>query len=368
MVKYGNTIANLACAIMRHFGVKDVENPSLPVAEQLLKQYPHRNVVVLLLDSLGVYNMREHLSEEGFFLRHMAEEYHSVYPPTTVAATTSVNSGLYPNQHAWLGWVCYFTEVDQNVIVFLNEDNDTGNSLDQPKLADTLRPYRTVVERIREAGYKAHVVSPFSEDNKVDTFEQLADQLQRLTKEEGAKYIYAYWPEPDHSMHLKGCHHQKVGLLMQSLEKQVKQLSETLSDTLLLVTADHGHVDAQGKVITDYPQIMDCLVRMPSIEARTVNFFTKPGQEAVFRQAFQEAFGEHFTLYTREEALSCHLFGEGKDHPMLSSMLGDFIAIARDETTIFNRAEQMCVLKGVHAGGTIQEILIPLIAISRPLP
>lgn len=35
--------------------------------------------------------------------------------PTTVAATTSVMSGLQPIEHAWLGWDCYYPQVDKRM-------------------------------------------------------------------------------------------------------------------------------------------------------------------------------------------------------------------------------------------------------------
>ena len=36
----------------------------------------------------------------------------SVFPPTTTAATTSMLSGLNPNEHGWLGWDLYFKKED----------------------------------------------------------------------------------------------------------------------------------------------------------------------------------------------------------------------------------------------------------------
>ena len=55
----------------------------------------------------------------------------------------------------------------------------------------------------------------------------------------------------------------------------MEQLCKELKNTLVSVTADHGHIDSRGVALTDYPNIMECLVRMPSIEPRALNFFVK---------------------------------------------------------------------------------------------
>ena len=91
------------------------------------------------------------------------------------------------------------------------------------------------------------------------------------------------------------------------------------------MTADHGHMDSKGVSITEYPSITECLVHMPSIEPRALNFFVKEDKKEQFEREFQKAFGEKFLLYsTKEEA--------------------DFFI-------------------GVHAGLTEDEMTIPLIII-----
>ncbi|MEE3352031.1 MAG: hypothetical protein VZR13_06455, partial [Saccharofermentanaceae bacterium] len=59
------------------------------------------------------------------------------------------------------------------------------------------------------------------------------------------------------------------------LEKRIEEFAETLSDTLLFVVADHGHMDSKNLCILDYPEIVKCLVRLPSIEPRALNLFIK---------------------------------------------------------------------------------------------
>jgi len=61
--QYGSCIANLACSILGYYGC-DAPNPSLPQADALL-QKAYKNVVLLLLDGMGVSTLEKHLSAES---------------------------------------------------------------------------------------------------------------------------------------------------------------------------------------------------------------------------------------------------------------------------------------------------------------
>ena len=92
---------NLSNSILSKFGAPTV-GKTLPLVDNLLKK-DYKNIVVLLLDGLGTCIMESNLKEDGFLRTHFIESISTVFPPTTVAATTSVMSGLQPIEHAWLG-------------------------------------------------------------------------------------------------------------------------------------------------------------------------------------------------------------------------------------------------------------------------
>ena len=96
---YKNCISNLPNSVMRYFGVEPA-GEALPILDKHLKP-GYRNIVVLLLDGLGVNIVEAHTEPDGFFQSHLAGIYRSTFPPTTVAATTSVLSG--PSSMAPLG-------------------------------------------------------------------------------------------------------------------------------------------------------------------------------------------------------------------------------------------------------------------------
>lgn len=358
---YDNCIANLACSVMKRFGVEP-PNPTLPLADVLLSERRYKNVVVMLLDGMGNNIIEANLAPDGFFRSHLAGTYSSVFPPTTVAATTAMDSGLFPVQSAWLGWTGYFPEVDRNVVYFLNQDFDTNEKIEGDSVAWMYVPYWRIHDRISNAGYRSHYLAPFAEPRPED-FGALCGEIKQLCAEDGEKYVHAYWDQPDTTMHRKGCFGEPAKTTVRELERAVEELAGELSDTLLIVTADHGHIDSPKAVVTDYPDIMECLVRMPSIEPRCLNLFVKNGMEEQLKAAFKEHFDGKFMLMSKAEVMERQLFGKGTPHPHFDGMLGDYIAVAIDDVSIYNMNCKNFV--GAHAGLTKDEMIIPLIAVKK---
>lgn len=257
---------------------------------------------------------------------------------------------------------CYFSEIDKNVTVFFNTEAGTENQAADFNVAWTYCGYGSIVSKIRANGGNAYEVAPFLPPFP-DDFEKICGQIKNLCKEPGRKYIYSYWNEPDKTMHTKGCYGPEAVQTLEIIEKQVCQLCEELEDTLVIVTADHGHMDSKGVSITDYPSIMECLVRMPSIEPRALSLFVKEGKRKQFECEFQKEFGKKFLLWTKEQTLHSNIFGVGIKHPHFEKMLGDYLAIAIDDLSIYNTKKEADFYIGIHAGLTQDEMEIPLIIV-----
>ena len=356
---YKNCIANLACSILKNFGA-DPPNSTLPAADDLLqKQY--KNVVVLLLDGMGLNIMEKHLPPDGFFRSHLITAYSSTFPPTTVAATTAMDSGLFPNQSAWIGWSGYFKEIDRNVFYYWNMDADTGEKFEDMNVAWTFAPYQSIRERIHPMDAQCHCLASFAPPFP-KSFEEICSRVSSLCAEDGRKYIYAYWEDPDDTLHKNGVDGEIIRDTLRKLEQQAEELAAGLSDTLLFVTADHGHINVVNERLTDYPDICECLVRMPTIEIRCPNFFVKEEKKQQFVEAFDRHFGKDFILFSKKEVLEKQLFGEGWNHERFESMIGDYLAVGTGNVGINNDKMKF---RGHHAGLTEEEMTIPLIAVER---
>lgn len=368
---YDNCIVNLSNSILKSFGA-ETSAPTLKMADKLLEK-EYKNVVVLLMDAMGISILEKHLEPDGFLRSHLAGAYSSVFPPTTVAATTSMLSGLYPNEHGWLGWDMYYPELDKNVTVFLNKEqlreDENGELVEPAPAADfnaafKYTPYKNIITRINEAGGRAYASMPYLEPFPQD-LEAILTRVGDLCSKPEKKFIYAYWNEPDGTMHVKGPDSSVVHDLMHELEDRLEKFASGLSDTLLLITADHSQIECDNYCLMDYPEILKCLVRMPAVEPRALSFWVKDEYMKEFPDIFRAAFGDRFWILTREEVIGQKLFGTGRDHRLLRDMLGDYLAISVSDATIFLTHKEAGLMLGGHAGLTKEEMDIPLLAIIK---
>lgn len=366
---YENCLVNLANSVLKRFGLAS-SGKTLDSADKYLKK-GYKNVVILLLDGLGTSIMEGNLNENGFLRSHYKNSFSSVFPPTTVAATTSLMSGLQPIESAWLGWDCYYPQVDKNVTVFLNTEQGTDNQVSTESVAWKYCGYDPIVNRLVREGKIAYNLTPFaapfskSVSLNPKSFPEMCDKIVELLKGDEEKYIYAYWDEPDTTMHKCGCYGSEAKNVLYNLETQIMKMSEELEDTLLIITADHGHIEGRNISITDYPAILDCLVRMPSIEPRALNLFVKEEKKAKFESEFNKEFGNDYILLNKQEIYESKLFGFGKPHKNVDAMIGDYLAVAVTDLTIFNTKEEAEKFKGVHAGYMKDELSIPLIVVEK---
>ena len=358
---YNNSILNLSNAILKHFGAEYKYNTLNQLDKELEKGY--KNVVLMVFDALGSKNIESILPKESFLRRNMISEITSVFPSTTTAAITTLQSGLAPNEHTWLGWNLYFKELDDVVNLFLNTSNRTKERYDF-HVGETLIPFKNIVDKVKETGNaEAITIFPFGM-HKAKTLNEISDGIKYYCKKEQRQYLFTYWTEPDNSMHYTGIFSEDTKKNMYEIDNFVKCLSEELEDTLLIVTADHGHINSKNELITNYPSITNCLERLPNIEPRALNFYVKKNMNEIFIKEFNKYFGEKFKLLPKEEVINQKLFGNGKDHHRFVEFIGDYVGIAIDDVSIYNTEEQMKKFIGSHAGLTEWEMKVPLILIS----
>ncbi|MBR4234871.1 MAG: alkaline phosphatase family protein [Clostridia bacterium] len=367
---YDRSSLSVTASVKGHFGAQSMY-PRLPEIDRQLAAGGINKIVLLLADGYGEYLLRRHLPADAFTLTHDVCAVSAVFPSTTTAATTSIWTGVSPLEHGWMGWSLYFKESAAQIDAFTGCESHRGERMPDGSPASKLMPLPDVNAGIADA--ELHMIFPFdtsamsscAHKHVVRELDDMLSLARALCAEEGRKLVYIYTNEPDHTMHETGVNSAQTKANFLRIDESVRRFAGTLSDDALLVlTADHGLVDAtEPVIINEIPEIDECLWMPPSIEARAAAFFVKPFRRAQFERAFKERCGGDFVLFTREEALDMHLFGRGAMHRKTEDFIGDYIACATGGRfirydTISGRVPHMI---GMHAGLTDEEMTVPVV-------
>lgn len=360
-IDYDNSLVSLASSVLKYFGAQAKHKTLKDMDDMLEKGY--ENVVVMLFDGMGAAILDKYKGSAPFLYTNCKRHISSVFPPTTTAATTSIESGLTPVEHGWLGWALYFDEIDKNVCVFTNTEFGKETQAADFNVAKRYIPHSTLENDINAAGEaKAYFISRHA-SIKVDSVQEICDNVRRLCAQKGRKYIYTYWNQPDHDMHDYGTCDERIRAQIMSINEQVEKLCADLENTLVIVTADHGLVDIKWKTLAD--DINDCLKRIPSIESRAASFYVKDGMGDVFKERFLRDFADDYILLTHDEVLRSGIFGSGTPHPKFEDFVGDYLAIATGESCICPMPLDENPFLAMHAGLCKQELEVPFIAIEK---
>ena len=137
------------------------------------------------------------------------------------------------------------------------------------------------------------------------------------------------------------------------------------SNTRLLLTADHGHLDGRTHEILPSDPLVNYLVHEPWGDAREMHFAVKPGSEEAFEAEFRARYGEFAFLLTVDEVEALELFGPGHIEDFARRRLGTHLAISRGADTFIYLDETRIHMKfiGYHSGLTPDEMLIPLVVV-----
>ena len=374
MPNYEHSILNTITSILKYYGVKSNHN-SLESLDKFLETKP-RNVVLLILDGMGEHILNK-LSPNGFLVNHKIDLVTSVYPSTTTAALTTYYSGKPPYESGWIAWSQYFKEYGRAIDMLSYKESYKGDSIADARINvfKELVNYESVFSKIEKASnIPAYEIMPSYSDRrsnrtiKADSVDEILDNIKMLCEVPNEKFILAYCDNPDGILHKYGSSSNEAKEFIQNTENKIQELCSKLDDdTILIISADHGHKDIENVyTLLDYPKIQECLIMPPSLESRSLTFWVKENMRNVFEDEFNKIFGNEFWLMTKEEFLDKHFLGFGIKHPKIDDFLGNYIALSTNSSIIRLEtylAEGKKVKKSTHCGLSKEEMEVPLIVI-----
>lgn len=348
-----NCLVNLSSSLLRHYKITP-KHHSLPVLDEVLDK-TDKKICLVLLDGLGSHIRKVYQDECIDINSHYLTQITSVFPPTTVAATTALITDSFPSETGWLGWTEQFPQYDRAVTMFASTFAQEPIEATS-KSTYTLLPYETIFQKIEEKGIRTSKVQSFLLENK-DTETFLAETERCLKQND---FVYAYSCEPDSSLHKYGVGSKEVASVIQEFDNGIKELAERNKDTLFIVIADHGHLNLKDYKIDEYDDFYSALrIKHFACEPRAAFFYVKEGMEEQFKKAAIKHYGEHFYVLSREEIIENHIFGFGEECLAFRPLLGDFLLISKDSAS-FLQAYDVPHMASTHAGSSDEEKYIDI--------
>lgn len=372
---YEHSILNLINTILEHYNVR-TNYKSLPKLKSKLNNN-YKNIVFIILDGMGEHILKN-ISSNGFFMNNKNDTITSVCPSTTTAAITTYYSGKPPIETGWIAMSQYFKEYGRALEMLRRTDSYTGEKIIKPKMdVFDLVKYTTIYEQIENESpnVKAYEINPTYCDARskrninADNIDIMCDSIEAICNNNDNNFILAYSDKPDSLLHKYGCNSNEVKEFIISSEEKIQDLCNRLNndDTLVIISADHGHKDIEKVYnITELQDIQDCLIMPPTLESRAVTFWVKEDKRKTFEKIFNDKFKNEFLLFTKEDFLSKKLLGPGIQHAKIDDFIGNYIAISIGSSIIklgTNISKEKKDKKSTHCGFTKDEMEVPLIVI-----
>ncbi len=391
----GYSIANLPATFAALLGAQ-LPAPALPpLPDELWRDVARdvRRVVFVVVDALGYRRFRQALDADAHSMwRPLVERGRffpltSVFPSTTVAALSSLWTGLAPAQHGYLGTRLFLREfgaVAEMISLKLVVKGRPGQLLDMGLAPDKMLPAPNLAEVLKPACVAVHDVINYQlvksgltralhrGVDKLTPCVAAADMwvtLRRLLNEAGdaPMYVYAYHAPVDGIAHLFGPTDEKLEAELRAFGHAMQtEFLDRLSPqakrgTLLVIGADHGQVftPKSSEIPLHQKTVWDELVMMPTSEARAAYAHVRGGRMRAFRDGLARDLSGKLMAVDTREALDAGLWGPGPLHPETRSRLGDMLLLATGDGYLADPVGEMPDFRGLHGGLTPDEMLVP---------
>lgn len=389
------TIANVPATVAALLDLPFAGLP--PIADALWQplQGGVERVVLLTLDALG-WNLIERTRPwlEPFLSRAAVRgQLTSIFPSTTVAALSSLWTGVGPAQHGLVGLTLFLPQfaTGGQMISFapvlgrfddalVTAGLDPETFLAAPGMATQLAAggvatysfkgreiVNSVLSRMHGRGAEANLGAiSFS-----DMLTQMRDLLEARPRER--LFISGYWPTIDTLSHYRGWTGTAVAGELRALVYQIQtELLDQLSaqarrGTVFLLLADHGQIATppeQKIYIEDHPALANMLLMRPLGEPRVVYLFAKHGRCAEVVAYINTHLGEQMIAWPAADALAAGLLGPAPHAEQAAERIGDVIVALKAGHVLLNTRDQerrnpYSSMIARHGGMTRDEMLVP---------
>jgi len=370
---YNNSIVNFTSSILKSFSAKSLYSSFKELDD--LKKY--KNIVFILIDGLG-FQYLEKYGKKSFLKKHCIKKITSVFPSTTASATTTLETGVAPQQHGITGWFMFLKEVGviTKILPFKPRYGGLDFTKDKIQRKDIYTEKR-IVDKIKSPAFIIYpdkiVDGKINKESKnllvCKNFNHLILQIKNIIESSNSrKYIYAYWDKFDDLCHKKGCSSKEAYKHFCQIDKKISSLSKLIKDnsTAIIITADHGQIDTdKSKVIfiQDHPVLYESLSMPLCGEPRMAYCYVHPHKAEQFENYIKNNLSHCCEVYKSLDFLNKNFFGLFDANKNLADRIGDYILVMKDNYIIkdFLLTEKKKYNIGNHGGVSEDEMFVPLI-------
>ncbi|MCL4263796.1 MAG: alkaline phosphatase family protein [Anaerolineae bacterium] len=349
-----------------------------------------KRVVLLVLDAFG-WNL---LQAEAANLERLVQkagvvgQLTSIFPSTTVAALSTLWTGVAPAQHGMLGFTMFLpdfavaTEMLRFTPVFAHHPNalvdaglDPETFLQWPGLAEQLARYGVPTysfkgrEIVNSALSKMHGRGLAADQGAV-TFADLLWQMGQLLHEKPSEplLLFGYWPVIDTLSHFRlwngAATRAEARMLFHQIEHEFlnRLTAVARQDTLLFITADHGQIALPDYIfLEDHPRLQEMLFMRPTGEHRVSYLYARHGRTDDILHYLQTHLSHALIALRSDVALAGGLFGPEPHTAVALDRLGDITVIMRGGYRLLTRTQEKKArhMVGGHGSMTPAEMLTP---------
>ncbi len=395
----GGGLLNVPATVLDAFGVRTAEDPPPLRALDPGLLEGVRQIVVVLADGLGWQQLEEHCAAGAMpFVAGIVEragrreqaqliEATTIFPSTTAAALTTLHTARTPQEHGNIAYFCWVPQLGHvtQMLRWGPAVSRRGSFFDDASV-DPRRFVHvpSIHGRLRERGVVTYVIEPEIFRNEAmarmhspeatylgyllpTTMGVRLHQLLESRPHGGAPaYVYAYWAGIDSTSHQYGPRSPEAAAEAAGFDLNLRRAvgDRAPGDTLLILTADHGHATTDPDKLVDLvgDRELASLLRNPLAgEPRLA--FMHTDHAGLVREHLAERWPDTFTFLDREEAIDAGLFGGG-DPTLARERIGEVCAMLdRDRAASIVRVDGATVRhRGSHGGMTADEMRIPILA------
>jgi len=325
-----------------------------------------RQVVLLVIDGLGWHQLQNNLVHCPTLSAMQGSSITTVAPTTTVSALTSITTGLAPAEHGLVG---YRIDMGGRVMQMLKWGDEKGDlrNMYSPDLVQPCPPFMgasvpvlSKAELEGSAFTQAHLrgVRPKGWRAASSISVEVGELLRA-----GEKFIYAYYDGVDKIAHERGFGPFYEAEL-RSADALVANIIEVLvSDSVLLVTADHGQVMVGTNTLPPHVNVL-AMTAYQSGEGRFRWLHARKGTEVELLARATQHHSDCAWVVSKEQIIDEQWLGP-RLGPATQKRLGDVALVPRDAISFDDPADTgPYMLQCRHGALTDDELDVPLLAVT----